>query len=261
MIRIKLIISYDGTDFCGWQRQAVHACASPLPSIQETLEKALERILCHQVCLSASGRTDSGVHALAQVAHFDTDSRIPHDICWALRAHLPPSIAVKAAYVVPAEFHATLSAEKKTYLYWIWNHQRDTALLKRYTWWIRQPLSIDALNQMAACFIGEHDFASFRSVGTPVKTTIRRVDQAQWSMKRPGLVQFEVTGNGFMKQMVRNLVGTQASLVMKGKSPEILRHILESRDRRKAGMAAPPQGLFLKKVYYSKNLDIRGRQI
>jgi len=261
MARIKLILSYDGTDYCGWQKQKKHAQASPLPSIQETTEQALQKIFQHPIGLSASGRTDSGVHAIAQVTHFDTDRKMPKDLCWGLRSFLPASIVPKGAFIAPDEFHSTVSAVKKTYRYWIWNHPRPTAILARYTWWIRQPLDLEHLNNSAKYLIGKKDFESFRSMGTPVKTSVREIYQAQWTQVKEGLVQFEVTGNGFMKQMVRNLVGTQVTLAQKGQDSQEIERILHACDRQAAGQTAPPQGLFLKRVYYPKELDIRCRQI
>lgn len=261
MARIKLLLSYDGTDFCGWQKQKEHAFASELPSIQETVENSLEKIFQHKISLSASGRTDAGVHALAQIAHFDTDRPLPRDLCWALKAHLPDSVVAKKAWTAPDEFHSTISAVKKTYRYWIWNRTRSTALLARNTWWIRQPLDLDFLNKTSEILQLNQDFASFRSMGTPVKHTIRHIYKAKWTQVQPGLVQFEVTGNGFMKQMVRNLVGTMVDMAIKGEPSIKMRQILDAKDRKKAGTTAPPQGLYLYKVYYPKELDKRCRQI
>lgn len=251
--KYRLVISYDGTDFCGWQRQKEHRHASPKPSIQGTLEEALSRIFNHPVVVSASGRTDAGVHAVAQTCHFETDRKLPKDLCWALKSQLPPSIAAKAVFPAPDHFHATLSATRKTYRYWIWNQPRGTALLHRYSWWIRSPLDPKLLNELAATLIGEKDFASFRSMGTPVKHTRRRIFRARWRRKPSGLLEFEVTGNGFMKQMVRNLVGTQVLLCQAHKGPEKMREIISLEDRTKAGPAAPPQGLFLMHVEYPQN--------
>lgn len=261
MKRIKLIVSYDGTDYCGWQKQKDHAYAPDSPSLQETIEKALGKILSEPIGLNASGRTDAGVHAVAQVCHFDTSRPLPRDLCWALRSKLPSSIAAKVAYEAPVDFHSTLSSTHKTYRYWIWNHARPTALLARYSWWIRNPLDIQKLNQMAEKLIGEKDFASFRSMGTPVKHTRREIFSASWRVRRPGLLEFQVTGNGFMKQMVRNLVGTQVDLAMRSQPIEKIDEIIMACDRQKAGTAAPPQGLFLSRVYYPKSLDSRCRKL
>lgn len=248
------MLSYDGTDFCGWQRQQLHATASVLPSLQQTVEEALSSIFDHSVSVSASGRTDAGVHAHGQVIHFDTDRPLPQDLCWALRSRLPASIVARKYQVVPSDFHATLSALRKTYRYWIWNHPRPTALLHRYSWWLRQPLDLDFLNACAQQIQTETDFESFRSVGTPVKHTVRRIEKAVWR-RRPGsshLLEFSVTGNGFLKQMVRNLVGTQTDLYIKKRSAVEMSQIVAAKDRRAAGPAAPPQGLFLVNVEYPR---------
>lgn len=260
--RIRLLLSYDGTDFCGWQRQLDHKYGSPLPSIQSTMEKALTSLFQQPIKVSASGRTDAGVHALAQVCHFDVvDKKLPQDLCWALRSHLPDSLSPKQAWIAPEDFHSTLSATHKTYRYWIWNSPRNSALLHRYSWWVRKPLDLEKLNQRAELLLGEHDFESFRSEGTPVKHSVRTLYRAHWTRKPSGLLEFRVTGNGFMKQMVRNIVGTLVDHDLKSQPIENIEKILNSRDRKVAGRAAPPQGLFLYKVYYPDELDKRCRQI
>lgn len=258
-MKIRLLISYDGTDYCGWQRQKAHAKGSPLPNLQGTMEKALSHILGENIVLFASGRTDAGVHALGQVCHFETNGRLPPDLCWALKSQLPSSITIKKAWKAPEEFHATLSAERKTYRYWIWNAPRASALLHRYSWWIRRPLDLDFLNTVARPFVGKHDFESFRTEGSPVTTTVREIYAAQWRRRDSGIFEFSVTGNGFLKQMVRNLVGTQLDLTKRGITAEQgaqhINGVIAARDRRKAGMSAPAQGLFLQRVFYPASLD------
>jgi tRNA pseudouridine38-40 synthase len=262
MTRIRLLVSYDGTDYCGWQKQKQHKHASPKPSIQETLEKALSQIFNEPIEVMGSGRTDAGVHALGQVCHFETSrENLPRDLCWAVKALLPASIAVKDAWIAPEEFHATLSATHKTYRYWVWNSPRPTALLARYSNWIRNPLDLEYLNRQAEWLVGEKDFKSFQSVGTEVLTTVRKIYQARWVRKKNHMIEFQVTGSGFLKQMVRNIVGTQLDLCQKGQPVERIGQILEYRDRTKAGPAAAPQGLFLSRVYYPQDLDKRCRQI
>lgn len=261
MPRIKLLLSYDGTDFCGWQKQKDHKHGPEKPSVQESLEKALSQIFNEPIELCASGRTDAGVHAMGQVAHFDTKRSLPRDLCWAVRSMLPNSIAVKEAWTAPEEFHSTLSATHKTYRYWIWNRPRPTALLARYSWWIRYPLDLDYLNEQSKFLLKNQDFKSFQSAGTPVAHTVREVYQARWERKSNGMVQFEITGSGFLKQMVRNIVGTQVDLCLKQKDLGRLQEMLKAKDRTQAGPTAPPQGLFLYKVYYPQDLDNRCRKI
>lgn len=261
MQKIKLVISYDGTDFCGWQKQKDHKHGPQKPSLQETVEKALKKILNHDVDLSASGRTDAGVHALAQVVHFSTDSRLPKDLCWATRSYLPSSVVVKSAWLAPKDFHATISATHKTYRYWIWNAPRASALMARYSNWIRSPLDLDYLNEQAQFLVKNQDFKSFQSTGTVVKSTVREVYKAHWLQRRDNLVEFRITGNGFLKQMVRNIVGTQLDLLLKGYPIEKIEEILALKDRTEALTTAPPQGLFLSRVYYPRALDNGCRQI
>lgn len=250
--KYKMIVSYDGTDFCGWQRQKPHKHAGHLPSIQETIEQALGKILNHPVDVSASGRTDAGVHALNQVCHFETERTLPKDLCWALKSQLPETISAKSVVEVSPDFHATLSAVRKTYRYWIWNHPRAPALLNRFTWWLRHPLDLEKLNELSQPLLGEKDFASFRTMGTELKTTVRRIERVEWVLRRPGLLEFRITGNGFMKQMVRNIVGTIVGLEKAGETPEKMNEIIGLCDRRRAGTTAPAQGLFLYNVEYPK---------
>lgn len=259
--KVKLLISYDGTDFCGWQKQKDHKHGPDKPSIQGTLQEALSKLFNEPTGLNASGRTDAGVHAIGQVGDFNTSRPLPKDICWALRSLLPHSIVVKKAWVAPMEFHSTLSAYKKTYRYWIWNSPRPTALMYRYSYWLRHPLDLEALNRQAQMICGEHDFKSFQCVGTPVSSTVRHIFSAQWTRRNPSLVQFEVTGNGFLKQMVRNIVGTQIDLQVKSQPIDKIEEILQAKDRSKGGATAVPQGLYLKKVYYPRSLDIQCREI
>ncbi|MCS6838161.1 MAG: tRNA pseudouridine(38-40) synthase TruA [Bdellovibrionaceae bacterium] len=254
--KIRLLIAYDGSDFCGWQKQKDHAFAPKLPSLQETLEAALSRVLNHPIEVCASGRTDAGVHALGQVAHFITHrEQLPRDLCWALRAHLPPTVVVREAYWAPMEFHATLSAMGKTYRYFIWNSDRASPFWFRYSWWIRRPLDLERLQTLSQVLCGTHDFKSFQTQGTPVLHTVRTIYRIQWRRHGPQLCSVALTGDGFLKQMVRNIVGTVIDAFEDGATPQDLRAILEACDRRRAGQTAPPHGLFLQKVYYPKPLD------
>lgn len=255
MKRVRLLLSYDGTDYCGWQKQKDHPCGPKLPSLQEAVEKALEQILQEPVDLGASGRTDAGVHALGQVAHFDTARLLPRDLCWALKSKLPKSISAKGAWIAPSAFHSTISAQWKTYRYYIWNDVRPTAILARYSWWVRQELIIEQLQRLTSPLVGRHDFASFQSKGTPVRHTVRTIYQAEWKRVNKRMLMFEVTGSGFLKQMVRNIVGTLIDDYFKGQKPDKMQKVLSAADRTKAGPTCPPQGLFLYRVGYPKKLD------
>lgn len=259
--KIRMELSYDGTDFCGWQRQKPHAFGSKKPNIQETLETALEKLFGHPVRCMASGRTDAGVHALAQVVDFETSRPLPKDMSWAMARYLPDSVVVKRAWLAPKEFHSTLSATHKTYRYWVWNSPRRSALLARNSWWIRRPMDLEVLQSFANLLVGEMDYKSFQSTGSQVEHTVREIYRASWRRRSKCLVEFEITGSGFLKQMVRNIVGTQVDLWMKKKDPQELIKIINYKDRNRAGPAAPPQGLYLYRVYYPKDLDNRCQPI
>jgi tRNA pseudouridine38-40 synthase len=256
--RLKLTLSYDGTDFCGWQRQS-HATK---PSIQENLESALTQIFKQPIRCVASGRTDAGVHAMGQVVHFDAP-RDPSKInlVKALRALLPPTIVVQNAERVPEAFHSLFSAKAKTYRYVISTKPTGPTFLARFCHWYPYRFDFERLQSLAQALEGTHDFKIFQSVGTEVPSTQRTIFRSRWIQKRPGLFYYEVTGNGFLKQMVRNLVGTQLFFMQKGKGPEDLRQLMSAKDRTQAAYAAPPQGLFLVKVYYPRALDNKYRGI
>lgn len=263
MVKIRLTISYDGTDFCGWQKQGPNVSATHKPSVQQTLESALTKLFNEPISVNGSGRTDAGVHAVGQVCDFEVSNerKLPKDFGWAIRSFLPNSMVVKESFIAPEEFHSLHSATHKTYRYWIWNQSRPTALLARYSHWIRHPLDLDHLNQQCQFLIGEHDFKSFQSAGTPIKDTVRTIQKAEWQRKKNGMVQFCVTGDGFLKQMVRNIVGTQLDLAMKSQPPETIKDIMNFKDRKKAGRTAAGQGLFLWRVYYPEALDNKCRRI
>lgn len=254
-MRIKLSLAYDGTDFCGWQRQG----HMETKSVQEVLEGALSQFYNQRIVVSASGRTDAGVHALAQICHFDVDATEEklrsRDICWALAGILPTSISVRKAWLAPKEFHSTLSATHKTYKYLIYNHKRSNPILRRTSYWKRQPLDLAHLQESAKFLLGEHDFASFKTAGTDVTSTTRTILAAEWRRKTRNMLEFTVTGEGFLKQMVRNIVGTSMHLEKNGRDPGEMKAIIEARDRRAAGPSAPPEGLFLYRVYYPPELE------
>jgi tRNA pseudouridine38-40 synthase len=261
MPRIKFTVAYDGTDFCGWQRQKHPG----KPSVCQTIQTGLEKIFNQKISLFASGRTDAGVHALNQVCHFDTtrdEERIKGmDLSRAMKTQLPSSIVVKKAWIAPMEFHSTLSPDKKTYRYLIYNAQQQSAFLSRYADWIRKPLDLDYLNASSKFLLGNQDFKSFQSVGSDVAHTERSIYQAEWSWRRQNIAQFTITGSGFLKQMVRNIVGTQLLLEKKGLPAEKLHEIIKAQSRNAAGPPAPPQGLFLMRVYYPLDLDNKCREL
>lgn len=242
--RVRLQIAYDGTDFVGWQKQKNGK------AIQNHLEEALGKIFSCEVKTIGSGRTDAGVHAFDQNAHFDLPKALgDFDLIYSLNSLLPKSIVIKKAWQVPASFHALHSAQEKIYRYRILQGSTACPLRRHFTWHLRQKLETEKLNLLSEILVGQHDFKSFQSTGTKVATTIRKVLSARWQEEGDELI-FIVKGNGFLKQMVRNIVGTVVALALEGRGPEELLEILASKDRRKAAPPAPPQGLYLQEVVY-----------
>ena len=245
MRNIKLLIEYDGTNYLGWQVQAKGL------TIQGMIEEKLKLLTGEGVRLIGSGRTDAGAHAFGQVAHFRTESRmnVP-SIQKALNSLLPPDIVIQKAEEVEDDFHARRKAKSKVYEYRILNRNFRSAIGREYVWHIPQKLDFKAMIQATQKLVGEHDFSSFRSTGTPTKTAVRKVFRAEWKKGKDGLLRLEIEATGFLKQMVRAIVGTLVE-VGKGKlTVEDFGKILESRDRKKAGQTAPAHGLFLKEVKY-----------
>ena len=259
-MKIRMLVSYDGTEYCGWQKQK----HGPLKSVAHVIEDAIAKIFNRKIPLFGSGRTDAGVHAMGQNCHFEVDrdeKNFNMDVAWSLKSQLPESITIRKVWIAPQDFHATLSATHKTYKYLIYNNNRRNPFICRFAAWIRKPLDIDHLNQSTQAIIGEHDFKSFQSVGTQVHHTTRRVMSAKWERKNDKVIQFTITGSGFLKQMVRNIVGTMLMLEQKGLPPEEMKKILAALDRKIAGPPAPPEGLFLWKVYYPRELDNKCREL
>lgn len=258
MRKIKLLLSYDGTDFQGWQRQI------GVPSIQATVESVLTQLYSEPVKIKGSGRTDAGTHAIGQVAHFEAPKIFGKEerLIRAINSLLPDSIVAKEAWLAPDDFHALFSARRKTYIYRIWNHPIRSALWRNRALWIPEPLDLDRLNQYATGIVGEKDFKSFQSAGTPVKSTVRRIDQCEWKALKGGhLLEFRVRGNGFLKQMVRNLVGTQLYLERHRSDLSQLFDIFDARDRQAAKATAAAHGLYLYRVEYPPALDNKCRKL
>ncbi len=245
MRNIRLLIEYDGTNYQGWQVQLKGL------TIQGMIEEKLTLITGEVIHLIGSGRTDSGVHAFGQVANFKTKSKLDvHSIQRALNSLLPPDIVIQRAEEVEEDFHARRESKSKVYEYRILNQDIRSAFRHEYAWHIPQKLDLEEMRKATQILIGEHDFSSFRSVGSPTQTAIRRVIRAEWKRGREGLIQFEIEANGFLKQMVRAIVGTLVE-VGRGKiNADEFREILDSKDRKKAGPTAPAHGLFLKEVKY-----------
>jgi tRNA pseudouridine38-40 synthase len=244
---IRLLLEYDGTRYHGWQRQA------DAVTIQGVVEAAVARLTGEAIALIGSGRTDAGVHALGQVANFRTHSAIPLQAFHkGLNSLLPRDIAVLLAAEAPPEFHARKSARAKTYEYRILNRGNRSPLAHHYGWWIAPPLDLAAMAGAAAHLSGEHDFTAFRASGSDNINPVRRVLTATWRDFPGGWLSFTITATGFLRGMVRSLVGTMAE-VGRGKAPPtILAELLESGARHRAGPTAPPQWLYLVEVFYGE---------
>lgn len=236
-MRVALGIEYDGTDFFGWQRLA-HG-----PSVQAEVESALAFVADHPVLLTCAGRTDAGVHARCQVAHFDTRAT-RSGRAWALGAtsRLPRSIAVLWAQAMPDDFHARFSARARRYRYVLLNRAVRPALEARFVAWERRPLDADAMHAAAQSLVGENDFSSFRAVSCQSRHARRNVTQI--AVRREGeYVAVEIEANAFLHHMVRNIVGSLLE-VGRGERPvEWIAELLAARDRELAGATASPQGL------------------
>jgi tRNA pseudouridine38-40 synthase len=245
MRTIKLTIEYDGSNYLGWQVQPRGA------TIQGILEEKLALLTGQRTQVTASGRTDAGVHALNQVAHFRTESEMDvRSLQRALNSLLPPDILIKKIEEVEEGFHARKNARSKIYVYQILNRPLRSPFHRTMVWHVPQKLDLREMKKATLCLLGEHDFSAFRSVGSPTRTVIRRVLRAEWKMGRDGFLRFEIEATGFLKQMVRAIVGTLVE-VGKGKiSAAQFQEIIESEDRKKAGPTAPARGLLLKEVKY-----------
>jgi tRNA pseudouridine38-40 synthase len=243
-MRIALGVEYDGSQFNGWQVQA-HA-----PSVQETLEKALGRVAAQPVRVVCAGRTDTGVHALGQVVHFDTTvERTMRSWVLGANVNVPRSVAVLWARPVPDEFHARFAARARRYRYVILNRWVRPAVLDGRVTWERQPLEEAAMAEAAQCLLGTHDFSSFRTVACQAKHPVRTVQRLDVT-RHGDFVVIDVVANAFLHHMVRNFAGTLMAVGRGDQEPSWVKAVLEARTRAAAGMTAPADGLYLVGVDY-----------
>jgi tRNA pseudouridine38-40 synthase len=243
-MRIALGVSYDGSLFEGWQSQPSRN------TVQDVLERALGGIAGEPVRVSAAGRTDTGVHALAQVVHFDTPVERP-DTAWVrgTNAGLPDAVAVQWACRVDQAFHARFSATARSYVYLLYNHPVRPAVFAGRAGWFHDALDVDAMRAAAQCLVGEHDFSAFRSSECQAKSPVKTLERIAVARRGP-YVTFELTASAFLHHMVRNIVGC---LVYVGKGrhpPQWLAEVLDARDRARAAPTFPPHGLYLSGIRY-----------
>jgi tRNA pseudouridine38-40 synthase len=241
---LKLTLEYDGTAYHGWQVQP------GLPTVQGALEKTMKRISGEEVRVIGAGRTDAGVHALGQVANLRTGKHLALDT-WqrALNGLLPPDIVARRVEAAPDEFDARRSAVRKTYRYSIWNAPFPSALERHCVLHVPDPLDVASMAAGAAFLIGEHDFSAFRAADDIPPNPVRRVLEARFAQEMNRL-HFVITGNGFLKHMIRIIVGTLLDIGRGKRNPEDLERILHSKDRQRAGRTAPAHGLCLIGVMY-----------
>lgn len=247
MAHYQVIIAYDGTDFCGFQRQA-----NDCRTVQGVVEVALRRIGWRGQSILAAGRTDTGVHASGQVVAFDLDWVHPlAALQAALNANLPPDVAVQAASETPADFHPRYDAVERCYRYRCFCQPVRHPLRERYAWRVWPAVDVERLQQAAACLVGTHDFGAFGTPPRAAGTTIRRVSRAIWWQESDALV-FEIRADAFLYHMVRRLVGFQVAIGQGLFLPENLAELLENRTHLLVQRMAPPQGLCLVEVLYAK---------
>ena len=244
MRNIVLSLAYDGTNYHGWQ------CQPNALTVQEVFNNALGRILNHPVTIYAGGRTDTGVHAMGQVINFHTDKMIAlRNLAKGLNSILPRDIRVNNAREEEMSFHARYSAKSKTYVYCILNTLFNSPFLERYAWHIDYTLNISAMDDAAKVIIGEHDFSAFKKKNEVYKSTIREVFRARIKSKG-NLIYFIIEARGFLRYMVRNIMGSIVLVGSRKITVEEFIKIFESKNREKAGPTAPARGLFLRKIKY-----------
>ena len=245
MRNIKLVIEYDGKEFNGWQKQPTKL------NIQGEIERAIKQITGEEVDLTASGRTDAGVHALGQVANFKTNSNIPIEkIPIALNSNLKKSIVIKSAEEVEERFHSRLNCKRKTYRYIINNSKYGTAIYRNLETHIPMKLDIQKMQEAVKYFEGEHDFKAFKASGTSSKSSVRTIYKAEVMETGNERIYIELTGNGFLYNMVRIISGTLVEVGLGKIEPNEIKTIIDSQKRENAGKTLPPQGLYLIKVEY-----------
>lgn len=256
MRKIRLTIQYDGSSYNGWQVQPRGA------TVQGLLEDVIEKITGERVHVIGAGRTDAGVHAIEQVASFGSSSGLTHDVLKrALNALLPRDVKIIAVEDSEADFHPRFSSVRKRYVYLIANTETVPVFVDRYVWRIRFPLNVEQMSAASVFILGSHDFSSFRGAGCNARNSVREVysldveksDEMQFLFSgfRGAFIKFSIEADGFLRHMVRNIVGTLVEVGRGRIGSEALKDILVSRERRFAGPTAPAKGLFLERVIYT----------
>ena len=245
MPNFKITIEYDGSAYHGWQRQAEDR------TIQGEIENALMTMTGDRFTVTGSGRTDAGVHALNQTANFRcAKSLTPEAFLKGLNSLLPDDIVITSCTVVPEKFHARYDVKSKVYHYRILNRLLPAAISRQYAWHIRKKLDLEAMKEAICCILGSHDFKAFEGSGSPRASSIRSIINADFVITDNDYIVLRIEGDGFLKFMVRNIVGTLVDVGLDKITPDDFKQILVSKDRNLAGITAPAHGLFLMEVKY-----------
>ncbi len=249
-MKFACIVEYDGSDFCGWQRQS-HA-----PSVQESVERAISLVANHEIGIACAGRTDTGVHALGQVIHFETNAqRSMRSWLLGINSNLPGSIALKSIVQMEDDFHARFSAISRSYRYVIVNENTRPALLAKRAVWERISLDEARMQAAADLLVGEHDFTSFRALACQAKSPVREISRL--TVQRQGsLIMIDVSANAFLHHMVRNLAGVLMSIGRHEYPPQWAQDVLKMKDRSCGGITAPAHGLYLLSVEYDPKFKL-----
>jgi tRNA pseudouridine38-40 synthase len=243
-VNIKLTVEYDGTNYCGWQTQPNGA------SVQSVLEQAVSTFLGTPTRVIGSGRTDAGVHALGQVVSFFGDCNFElHRLIRGLNALTPRDVTIKEAEIVPDAFDARRDGRSRIYKYYILNRSTPSPFHLNRAWHVHERLDLEAMREAIGCLSGEHDFSSFQAAGCEAAHPIRRVYRNSLERRGDSLI-YTIEATAFLRHMVRNIVGTMVEVGRGARNAESVKKLLEARDRTKAGVTAPPHGLFLVKVNY-----------
>lgn len=244
MKNVKLTIEYDGTNYHGWQVQ------SNAKTVQGTVERAIHGLTGEEITITGSSRTDQGVHAYGQVANFFTESNIPQDkFSYALNRMLPEDIVIIKSEAVSMDFHARYCSKGKKYRYLIYNSSFPSAIFRNRSYHVSHHLDMEEMEKSIGFFLGTHDFSAFRSTGSSTKTSVRRIFDVKLTRTEDNIL-FEVSGDGFLYNMVRIMVGTIVDVGMGRIKSNDIPCIIESLERKRAGRTAPAQGLYLVEVYY-----------
>lgn len=249
MTRYALLVHYDGTFFNGWQVQ------NKGRTVQDEIEKGIKVLTREEVRITASGRTDAGVHAIGQVVHFDLEKEIDmRRLCLGLNGILPPDISIRNSYIVDNDFHSRFTALKREYKYLIYSSPVRSPFMFSRALWVSTPLDCDYIREVLKSLEGEMDFASFCKKSSAENGTKRKIEYTDVT-KKDDLISITICANAFVHNMIRIIMGTIITMSREGKEPSYIKDIIAAEKRESSGFTAPPHGLYLNKVFYNPPLD------